>query len=151
MYILCNDCHRGIRVMGNSEDVEGMFGERSYWHGKYKCYACESMNVVAGPAGPEVHEKWTIITLDPHETHLAMEGMGIPEERECAAEIVIDQFLKFRITTVLARPISNTGRSVIDAFVFEDGTKMFLTASSHGAQVYRIRKPHSYVKEMDNG
>ena len=98
-----------------------------------------------------MHEKWAIIDLSPHEAHLAMEGMGIPAERECAAEIVRKLFQEQRVRDVVVRPVSNTGKSVLDAVHFDDGTALFLCASSHGAQVYRIRKPHSYVKEIDNG
>jgi len=149
MYILCNKCHHGIRVRGGDpNDIELMFKEGEY---TFVCYHCESKEVVAGPAVDGDLQGWFIIELSAQEAHLAMVGMGIPEERECAMEIVRGILTSQPVKEVKARTIPNTGRSAIDYIMMEDGTTLFLCASTHGAQVYRIRKPHSYVKEMGNG
>ena len=75
-----------------------------------------------------------------------MEGLGLPEERECAAEVVHLLLHSFPIRDAKVRSVPNTGRSVIDSIEFEDGTVMFLGSSVHGALVYRIRKPHKYTE-----
>jgi len=142
MYVICTNCREGLRVVGELAEVKSLIEDRA----EHRCYACGGECEVGLFADNDLIREKRIRTLTPMEAHLALEGLGLPEERECAAEIVVGVFQQKKVTNVLARSVPNTGRSVIDSIEFEDGTTVFLGSSTHGALVYRIRRPHSYTE-----
>lgn len=146
IHVVCEECKAGLRISpGAPGEVEGLFES---WHpDEYPCFRCgktakfvERIDSLALPT-IDLHD------VTPHEAFLAMNGLGIPAERECGPELVARTFLEKRVKRVSTRFIKNSHRSVVDHLEFEDGTRLFLGASAHGAIVYRISPPHSYVKE----
>ena len=142
MFIICSTCPEGLRVVGEPDEIKSLISSRE----GCVCYVCGAECMVSPFADNDVLQTKHVHTLSPMEAYLALEGMGIPEERECASEIVATLLIHQRIKKVTARSVPNTGRSCIDAIEFEDGTVMYLASSVHGALVYRIKKPHNYTE-----
>jgi len=142
MFIICDSCPAGLRVVGEAEEIRSLISGRE----KYSCYSCGDTVSLAPFADNDVLRIKDVRTVSPMEAHLALEGLGLPEERECAAEIVASLLIHQKIKKVTTRSVPNTGRSVLEAIEFEDGTTMFLGSSAHGALVYRIRRPFKYTE-----
>lgn len=140
MYVVCSNCDSGLRVVGDAAEIKSLVSDRS----DHPCFYCGCPCTVGAFADNDLLRVKNIRTVSPMEAHLAFEGMGLPSERECAAEIVETLLQSKQIKHAKVRSIPNTGRSVIDSIGFEDGTVMYLGASTHGALVYRIRRPHTY-------
>lgn len=146
MFIICNNCKTGLRVSGDANELQALAERESH-----ECPNCRCACTVAPFVDNAVLQEKNVIPLTAQEAFLSLEGMGIPEERECAAEIVMSLLLKQSIKEVEAHTVPNTGRSVIESLTLDDGTTIYLGSSTHGALVYRIRRPHSYVKAVENG
>ncbi len=142
MFLVCDNCKKCLHVVGDSAELKELLEARDV----YPCYACGEPCTSAPFADSSLLRELQVIELSPMEAHLALEGMGLPSERECAAEIVRALFRENKVKDVAVRAIPHTGRSVVDSVEFVDGTTLFLGSSAHGALVYRIRKPHSYTE-----
>lgn len=146
MFVLCESCKAGLRVTGDEEEVSSFFDSRDV----APCFACGKACQVAKFVDSTILDGMNVHTVSVMEAHLAFERMGLPAERECAAEIVEKVLTEQRIVGVKAATVPNTGRSVIESLELEDGTVLYLGSSVHGALVYRIRKPHRYVKGVEH-
>ena len=149
--ISCSTCALALRVMGDSDEVSSLVGERSdFWPDHYPCPKCSAQakcqterEFLAGPQG-EAHLR----DLTPAEAFAALNGLGFPEEHECTA-VAIDLLLRSTpIRRVAGREIRGSRRSYIDHLELWDGTKIFLGAGPGGAVVYRIALPHSYAEHV---
>lgn len=147
MFILCERCHFGLHVQGDVREIESLVGERSPHWNRHQCPECGALCVAAPFADASVTGSKHMHFLTPMEAHLLFEGMGLPEERDCVADIVREE-LKKPIKAVKVFTVANTNRSVLESIELEDGTTIFLSGSAHGALVYRIRKPHLYADQV---
>jgi hypothetical protein len=86
------------------------------------------------------------VYLTPQEAFVAFAGGGLPEESECSAARVAQLLKGARVKDVTTRHIQGTSRCALDSIELEDGTKLYLGASTHGASVYRVQAPHSYTR-----
>jgi hypothetical protein len=91
--------------------------------------------------------KQSHISLSVQEAFIAFSGAGLPEEGECSATRVHQLLTAQSIKDVQTRHIAGTSRCTLDYIELEDGTKLYLGASSHGACVYRVQPPHHYAEE----
>lgn len=142
--IVCQKCATAVRISGDPEEMEAMFGQFD----KYKCPSCdglaEEMDAIESAAlqALDVHD------LTPPEAYAAFHGLGFPDEQDCGP-VHVNLLLKGKkITGVKADLIKGANRSVLYWIEFEDGTKMHLGSSPYGATVYRIQKPHSYAEQV---
>lgn len=146
MFLICDNCPCGIRVVGVREDIEVLVGRGSPHYGNYKCPQCNLLMVSAEHVGGEVLNRKQVRDLSPQEAHLAFEGLGFPSERDCVHDIVAQELTTKAVKRVKGKTVPGTNRSSIDELELEDGTTIFLSGSAHGALVYRIRKPQPYVE-----
>lgn len=152
MFIVCMQCPLGAKVEGEAEEIESLLGEgapsmRGAAH--HTCPECGAPCTSAPFADAAVMNAKHVRTLTPMEAHLLFEGMGFPEERDCVADIVRQEFTK-PVARVVARTVPNTSRSVLHSIEFKDGTTMFFSGSHHGALIHRIRKPEPYTTRETN-
>lgn len=146
MFIICNNCKLGLRITDAQEEIQSMLVGRDH----IPCPECQCPCTTAPFVDNAVLQEKRVRSVTAMEAFLAIEGQGFPEERECAAEIVEKVLLEQRIKEVKVHSVPNTGRSVIELLTLEDGTVIYFGSSVHGALVYRIRRPHSYVKAVEN-
>lgn len=146
MLTICTTCLMAVRLLGKSpEDVAEMFPNQ-----ELKCSCGTAFEFLfENEVEARVFPKLRIVDLTLEEFFLYLEGMGLPEERLCSEEEVQKVFSTKKIKKVAVHTILNTTKSHIDHFVFEDGTKLYLGSSKHGAVVYRIAPPPNYVERVD--
>jgi hypothetical protein len=150
--IVCRKCGCGLRIspgqVGDVSESENLFGRGStLYPDKYPCFRCEQPSEFVPAAEAEALRAIELFDVTPQEALAAMNGLGLPSEQDCSASAVVELFTK-PVRRVHARPIRNSHRCLLDHIEFEDGTKLYLGSSAHGATVYRIARPHSYVKEV---
>lgn len=149
--IACTHCRKALRVTGELDELEPLVGQRSeYWPDKYPCYCCGG--TAAGFLVPEIseaaHASLSITDVTPQEAFAALNGLGLPDERTCCAEVVEPFFEKQGIKVHGFQP-RGTMRYLVSELEFPDGTKMFFGTSPQGALIYRITKKHSYLKAVE--
>ena len=149
--IVCKDCGYALRVNGEVRDVDQLVGQSSdFWPNKYTCFSCGKQ--ADGFLTPEVSSlalaTLTVIDVTAEEAFAALNGMGIPEERTCCAEVVLPYFEDQGIKVKGKQP-RGTQRYIVEELEFPDGTKMFFAPSPQGATIYRITRKHSYVQALE--
>lgn len=151
MCVVCTKCLRALRVTGDVVETEHLIGSLSdFWPDKYKCDAC------GGPAQAFLEAELSTLAartlryvdVTPQEAFAALHGLGTPDERTCCEEVVLAMFAAVGIE-VSGRQMRGQMRFVIDSFKFPDGSKIYMGASPQGALAYRVTKPHSYVRAVE--
>lgn len=147
--IACLKCSMALRTSGDPAEVHTLLGQGSEWYpDKYPCPRdgcpgpaeyCMSIDSMAFSA-LEVHD------VTPQEAFAALEGLGLPPERDCG-ETAVRAALEKKITGAGTRQIRGMSRTVIEWLEFEDGTRMYLASSAEGAVAYRLSKPFSYAEK----
>jgi hypothetical protein len=153
LIIACQKCGTAVRTVGEFGEVQHLVGPGSDWYpDKYPCHkaGCDGTGVIVTNTEPKVLQSLDIVDLTPQEAFVAFHGMGLPTEHECGVMAVDRAFEASPVAKVHARNIKGTGRCAIDNIELEDGTKIFLGCSTHGAVVYRISKPHSYAEVVSD-
>lgn len=154
LLVPCMNCFTSVRVMGDPAEVNSLVGQASdFWPNKYTCVTCNAPceAIVESDADPNALRKMKVRELSAQELFAALNGLGTPDEMICDASTVREVFTR-PIKKVHGNTVANTSRFLIEAIEFEDGTKIHLGASSHGALVYRITRPVSYTKSvLENG
>ena len=148
MYFVCASLHFAVRVSGDTQEVQDLLGEQTP-HASTKCPECHASllrsefldDTLATAVAPVLR------VLTPYETHLALEGMGFPEEQECSVESLRKVLLSQPIRSISAKDVPYTQRSSLESITLEDGATIFLAASGYGALVYRIRKANPYTSK----
>lgn len=151
--IVCLECKKAIRVVGDVSEVDQLVGQRSeYWPDKYPCFSCGQL--VHGYLTPEVSAtafgQLEVYDLSVQEAFAALNGLGVPDERSCCTDVVVP-LLESVGLKVKGKEFRGVPRYFIDELELPDGTKLHLGASAQGAAVYRVTKPHSYRKANDVG
>lgn len=145
--IACATCSSALRVVGDFDEVQYLLGPQSDWYpDKYPCWKdcggfAEYMQSIESAALGVLD----LQDLTPHEAFVAFHGMGVPNERECSPSAVQEAFRSSPVKKVHARMIKGSHRSCVDLIELENGMKIFLGSSAHGAVVYRIAAPHLYA------
>lgn len=152
--IVCTDCALAMRVEGAEAELDFCVGKSSgFWPDKYPCPECDKlcMGMLEMEAETDAVASLRVIDVTPSEAFAALNGLGFPSERMCTKEIVERLLKEHPIRKVSARDVQGAERCVVDHLELWDGSKMYFGPSSQGAVVYRITRPHSYVKQVDNG
>lgn len=150
--IVCLSCKHALRVTGEVRDVDILVGQQSeYWPDGYLCYSCGSQasGFLTPEVDPLVLQSLHVTDVTVEEAFAALNGLGIPEERSCCAEVVLPYFAAQHIEVKGHQPHGQL-RYVVDELVFPDGTRLLFGASPQGALIYRIVKRHSYVEAMES-
>lgn len=147
--ILVGGCQCGavVRVSGytepGQEDLVVGQAASSWYPASYPCPVCGELTKILTSADPASK----FIDLTPLEAFVAWTGAGLPWESECSPTFVKQLFETGKVKTAHTGLIPGSTRCVVERLVFEDGTELFLGASTYGATAYRVRRPHSYTKE----
>ncbi len=141
---LCAGCKFAARVLGSSTESVELVGPTSqFWSQQNLCPACENNNLLAAHEhmlSGELLHSLRFTELEATECFAMLCGDGLPEEWSANATAVQEVFTSSRVKTVTATTVKGTTRSIIERIIFEDGTRMYLAASPHGAIVYRIAR-----------
>lgn len=147
--IVCSNCMHAIRVTGEDDETNFLVGEKSeFWPDKFTCYHCfcTCSGVLETEATPEVLRALDIVELNPQEAYAAIQGLGLPKEKECRFEMIARLFKEHPVKAVRGQDITGTSRCAIYDMELNDGTRVYFAASTHGAIVYRVVLPHSYTE-----
>lgn len=98
---------------------------------------------------PFAAKKLDIVDVSPQEAYAAVNGLGMPVEKECSAAAVSQLLVEKRVVRVSASQIRGSHRCVLDFLELEDGTRVYIGSSAYGATVYRVAPKHSYVEAND--
>lgn len=143
MLFPCDSCGNCVRVLGDPEEISSYLGEKSdFWPSKHVCPICGEKVLALDELYAEglVDLTHKVRDLTPEDCYRAMIGEGLPEELHCT-EAAIKELFKMPIKSVYGQDVPNTERFCMEALEFEDGTTLYLGASTHGAVVYRIKRP----------
>ena len=149
--IACATCASAIRVVGEIDEVQFLLGKKSDWYpDRYPCWKdCDGLAQYMQAIEATALSVLDLVDLTPHEAFIAFHGMGLPAERECSPSAIQKAFEESPVKKVHARQIKGSHRSCVDLIELEDGTRVFLGSSAHGAVVYRISSPHSYAEAVN--
>jgi hypothetical protein len=141
-----------LRVLQTDDGayVDHLVGKDSpYWPDGYTCPRCGSTasgcDELELPRGAHTV---AVVDLTAEELLAALHGLGLPDEQDAAFERISDILQTTRIKRVVGKTVPGTKRCVVEHLLLEDGTKVYLGASSYGAVVYRVVKPTSYVQRL---
>lgn len=151
--VVCTACKKSLHVVGEMSEVDQLIGQRSdYWPDKYTCFSCGSP--ASGFLTPEISAaalaELDIYNVTVQEAFAALNGLGVPAERVCCADVV-EPLLEGLGLKVKGKEYRGTQRYFLTELELPDGTKLHFGASPQGAAIYRITKPHSYRKTNDVG
>lgn len=151
MLIVCTHCRLALRVIGDQGEIESLIGRMSELAQLgYPCAGCgrQTEAIRETEADPEALSRMKVVDATPHEAFAAVYGLGLPSERACEPAVIDELLRTHRIVGVKLRPVPGSRRCCIDELTLEDGTRMFLGASSQGALVYRIVNRSSYAERV---
>jgi len=134
MIVSCKHCPFKLLVDDDPEEFELYLGQVEELEERYKCPQCKGV-LSFGPGASSGD------SMNAHDAHLTLMGMGFPDERVCSAPIVRALFKQQGII-VEAVDIPDTERCIIKSFAFEDGTILDISSGGYGPTAHRIRRPH---------
>lgn len=147
--IACLKCSTALRTSGDVAEVHTLIGQGCEWYpNKYPCPTdgcpgpAEYCQAIDSSAFSALH----VHDVTPQEAFAALEGLGLPPERDCG-ETAVRLALEKKIVSAGTRQLHGVNRCVVEWLEFEDGTRLHLAASAEGAVAYRLSKPFSYVEK----
>jgi hypothetical protein len=158
IFIACTTCGFTLQVEGSIKDenreLDSLVGESSsFWPDNYTCADCGGQAVGLKPGGftDRATTRLRIVEVTVQEAFAALQGLGLPKERSCRFDDVLELIKQYGVKAVIGQDIRGTDRCVIDYFILGDGSKMYVGSSAGGATIYRITRPHFYVEEVSRG
>lgn len=151
IHIIHTSCGQGLRVSpGEEGEAEHLFGKGAYGYPDgFRCFVCGAKAAeILSVVDAETMQSLDFYDVSPQEAVAAMNGLGLPFEQDCGAAAVERLFLEKKVRRVVTRPIRGSHRCTVQSFEFEDGTKAYLGASSHGATVYRVSPKNDYLSRV---
>ena len=151
IYIVCLTCKSALRIMGDSREIEHLVGRICEWYpSSYPCWTdnCVGRAQFLERIDADVVRRIEVRDLTPQEAFLALNGMGMPDEKDCSAAAVKQVFESSPVKYVDAVQIRDSHRSIVNYIEMENGTRIYLASGPEGAIVYRISRPHSYTQEV---
>lgn len=142
--IVCMSCGTAIRITGEHNEMESLFGGEK----TFPCPTCGEDSEEVDSIEQAAFRSLDLHDLTPQEAFAAFNGLGLPKERDCGSTAVSALLIEKRIVAVEGEMIKGTNRTVIRHIEFQDGTKMYLGASAYGAMVYRIQPKRSFTEEV---
>jgi len=146
IYLLCHDCKKGLRISpGEPGEAGNLFAGFVNEEGICRCFICQKPIARFYTAGvPDALGQYDTYDVTPQEAFAALNGLGLPLERDCSATAVSCLFEQKRVEKVRTRPIRNSHRCILEWVQFEDGTRAYFGSSALGATIYRISPRHLY-------
>jgi hypothetical protein len=151
--LACLECRLALRTSSESHDeVNFLIGMYSEWYpDRYPCprFGCNGKMTLTDTIASSELALLEMHDVTPQEAFQALQGMGLPAEKECHPDDV-RAFFAQPIKAVEVSPLPGTTRSVVRSFIAADGTRLFIGSSPFGAVVYRIAPPRSAAREVLN-
>lgn len=152
IFIACTRCLAALQVVDDIDASDQLVGQQSdFWPDKYTCFACgePAVGALTPQVSATIMARAHIVNVTAAEAFAALNGLGVPEERTCCEEVVVPYFAAQGIK-VKGKQLRGQLRYVVNELVFPDGSRMCFGVSPQGAVVYRVAKPHSYAKGVDD-
>lgn len=149
--IVCVHCSNALQVHGDQEEAAKLVGVRSsFQQDGYECFNCgkEATCLLAAEVSELARKALVVHDVTAQEAFAALNGMGIPSEATCCAEVLEAMFQSVGLK-VNGRQMQKTNRYVVNSITFPNGDTVHLGGSSVGALAYRITKRHSYVRALE--
>ena len=151
--VLCQsaDCGTVTRVMGEPHEVMTLVGQNSeWWPNKYSCPRCNATahGELEHLVNPSELGARHVIELEAQEMFLCLQGMGLPEERDCRSEVVVAALKASSVKKVKCYGVQGTWRTILEWLELENGTKLYFGSSAHGAAIYRIVLPTKHAAQL---
>lgn len=149
--IVCTYCSHALRVTSDAGEANQLVGAASDFHpDKYTCYHCgkPATCVLSAEISTMAEQALKVYEVSAQEAFAALNGMGIPSEHTCCAEVLEAMFEKHGFK-LRGKQMEKTARYVVESIAFPDGTTVHLGASFNGALAYRITKHHSYTRAVE--
>lgn len=156
IFLACLDCQHALRISpgdirGNLSEAEALFGLASeYYPDSYPCSFCGGKMQYMPAADKYAVQEFEVHDVNPKEALSALYSLGLPEEHDCGPTAVAQALTSSKVKSVGAHHIKDSHRCLLAWIDMEDGTRLYLGASAGGATVYRIAKPHKYVKDTEH-
>lgn len=151
--VICPRCALALRIIGGSEEVHELVGERSeFWPDRYPCPRCGSLAVgCLELEAPAIElERLRVRDLTPQEALAAFHDLGLPDEQVCNKALLECLLREQPIRRIGAKDIDGARRCYLHHIELWDGTKIFFGAGSGGAVVYRVAPPFSYADKVSH-
>lgn len=151
LYLLvCQQCMTAIRVVGDMTEADYVLTPFVTSHSMCWTDTCPGPAQVVHQLPAELSAQLETRELSVGETWVALNGFGMPEEQECSPAAVKAAFTESPVRNVAVHPVRGSHRSQIEFIELENGTKIHFGSGPVGALVYRISKPHSYAKKVED-
>lgn len=150
--LACLKCRLALRLSGEFGEVDYLVGMKSEWYpDRYPCptSGCGGTMTLTDTIASVDLEQLKIHDLSPQEAFQALHGMGLPNERECSAELVLETLIGRTVTAVDIQDLRGTNRAAIHSLMLDNGVRLYLGSSPYGAVVYRVAPPRSHVQELE--
>lgn len=151
--VVCTACNVALSVVGDVTEVDQLVGQRSeFWKDHYTCFRCNggAEGFLTAEISAAALRELQVYNVTALEAFAAMNGLGIPEERNCCSDAIVPMFEALGIK-VHGKEYRGMQRFFLNSIELPDGTTLHLGASPQGACIYRITKPHSYARTNDVG
>lgn len=155
--LACLTCRLAIRTTAKTDEtveLDFLVGMKSEWYpDRYPCPSpeCLGLMTLTDTIASEELKNLELYDLTPQEAFQALNGCGLPQERGCTKEAVIEAMTGQEVTSIEVFTVPNTRSSILKSIQLSNGYRIYLGAGPAGATVYRIAPPRSYVKELANG
>lgn len=139
-FLVC-PCGTSLRITGDVEELRNLLGEDCEWYpNKYPCPmdGCQHKMTITSVVESKSLQQLTVYDVTVAEAYAAVQGAGLPEERDCGAERVQQLLLQHRVVSADVRQMKGANRSVLLWVQLENGVKLFLGSGPTGAVVYRV-------------
>jgi hypothetical protein len=149
--LVCPECFLGLRTVGEHDQVDLLVGTRSDWYpDRYPCpqVDCKGKMTLTDAIESMALTQLRLYDLTPHEVFAAIQGLGLPEERDCGREAVLKALVGHTIVAADVVQVRGLNRSILHSITLESGQRVYLAASPVGSSVYRIAGARSFTQEV---
>lgn len=149
--LACVACRLALRAMGDITEMDYLIGERCEWFpDRYPCprSGCGARMTLTDVLGSEDLASLEVRDLNPQEVFQALQGMGLPEERQCDVAATREALRGQRIISIDMQGLPDTSRTLVYSLLLDSGYRIYLGASPLGVVVYRIAPPRSVTTEV---
>jgi hypothetical protein len=148
--LACLDCRLALRTVGDHGEIDGLLIHTEWYPDRYPCprSGCSGLMTLTDAIASSELDRLEMHDLSPQEVFQALQGMGLPSEKDCSVAHVQEALLQKRVLSLDIRSVSGTARSVVYSILLEDGVRVYFGSGPQGATVYRIAPKRSLTQEV---
>jgi hypothetical protein len=137
-YWICHACRHTYEVIGSKEEIDGLLGKES----SYPCITdlCQGRltRVPVTQEGWREAGQYPVEDISLRSFFRAAMGFGKFDTNPADPKRVRELFLTKKIVDVVIDPVGEKGRTIVQQFVMDDGTRLHFGNSSFGACCYYV-------------